>query len=50
MSLKKHPISGIPELSNFLERLAGLVDFQGIKPATADERSILGDTALNFAA
>ena len=50
MSLNDRNLSGIAELSHFLQRLADLVDFQGMKPATPNERSILGDTALHFAA
>lgn len=50
MSMNDRDISGITELSSFLERLAGLVDFQGIKPARVSERSILGDAPLHFAA
>src|SRR5258708_1821593 len=50
MSMNKMDFSENAELSAFLERVVGLVDFQGIKPTGVNERSILGDTLLHFAA
>jgi uncharacterized protein len=38
-----------PELSAFFDKLANSVDFQGIKLINLNERSIFGDTPLNFA-
>jgi len=50
MPLNKNDFLENVELSAFLERVVGLVDFQGIKPTRVNERSILGDTLLHFAA
>ena len=44
------PSSENPELSDILASMAGSIDFQGMTPASVNERGILGDTPLHIAA
>ena len=37
-------------MEEFLARLEGLIDYEGIRPTSVNERSLVGETPLHFAA
>ena len=48
--MNEHQKQSNSELSIILAKMADLIDFQGINPTDVNDRSILGETPLHFAA